>query len=317
MIEALNPSQREEILTAVKNASEKKPINTSFKADEKGYEPFSRRCTKSRNHFVSNPFTEASKKGHVASRLLESGEGNGVAGVAGTTNVAVLLTGLQLSVFSRPIGCMQQITDTRRRHLRSIRDRNRYQRRFQTPHSSTPAEVSTSHTQTYTVVWKLVDTTSLVDQGTMSNSLHNFNLPISLAVLKDFGGLECQILLWNDTLPDGFSVKKDDLESYQPYAMGRMKYIWGEDAEEYHLERWIDEDGKCCMESPFKFPAFQAGPRICAGKEFAFSQMKVFTSVLLHFFAFELWDNKKLVNYKTMITLHIDGPLNLRASPRV
>ncbi|KAF9590791.1 hypothetical protein IFM89_038383 [Coptis chinensis] len=121
----------------------------------------------------------------------------------------------------------------------------------------------------------------------------------------------------DDTLPDGFSVKKGDLVSYQPYAMGRMKYIWGEDAEEYRPERWIDEDGRCRMESPFKFPAFQAGPRICAGKEFAFSQMKVFTSVLLHFFAFELWDKKKPVNYKTMITLHIDGPLNLRTSPRV
>ncbi|KAF9586910.1 hypothetical protein IFM89_039865 [Coptis chinensis] len=121
----------------------------------------------------------------------------------------------------------------------------------------------------------------------------------------------------DDTLPDGYSVKKGDLIAYQPYAMGRMKFIWGEDAEEYRPERWIEEDGRCRMESPFKFPAFQAGPRICAGKEFAFTQMKVFTAVMLYFFVFKLEDQTKPVNYKTMINLHIDGPLMLSASPRV
>ncbi|KAF9607033.1 hypothetical protein IFM89_030806 [Coptis chinensis] len=72
-----------------KNASEKKPVNTSFKAGEEGYDPFSRRWTKSRNYFVSNSVTGDSKNGHVAIESLESGGGNGAAGVAGTTNVVV------------------------------------------------------------------------------------------------------------------------------------------------------------------------------------------------------------------------------------
>ncbi|KAI5333539.1 hypothetical protein L3X38_023670 [Prunus dulcis] len=51
--------------------------------------------------------------------------------------------------------------------------------------------------------------------------------------------------------------------------MGRMKYIyiWGDDAEEFRPERWLDENGLFQQESPFKFTAFSAGPRICVGKD--------------------------------------------------
>ena len=61
----------------------------------------------------------------------------------------------------------------------------------------------------------------------------------------------------DDTLPDGFSVKKGDMVAYQPYAMGRMKFLWGEDAEEFKPERWLNQDGVFQPESPFKFTAFQ------------------------------------------------------------
>lgn len=60
----------------------------------------------------------------------------------------------------------------------------------------------------------------------------------------------------DDVLPDGFKVKKGDGVTYMAYAMGRMTYIWGEDAEEYRPERWL-ENGIFQPESPFKFAAFQ------------------------------------------------------------
>ncbi|CAM0903273.1 unnamed protein product [Alopecurus aequalis] len=88
----------------------------------------------------------------------------------------------------------------------------------------------------------------------------------------------------DDTLPDGYAVKKGDMVNYQPYAMGRMKFLWGDDAEEFRPERWLDDDGMFVPESPFKFTAFQAGPRICLGKEFAYRQMKIFAAVLLYLF---------------------------------
>jgi cytochrome P450 len=68
---------------------------------------------------------------------------------------------------------------------------------------------------------------------------------------------DAKICFSDDTLPDGYSVKKGDMVAYQPYAMGRMKFIWGDDAEEFRPERWLDENGIFQPKNPFKFTAFQ------------------------------------------------------------
>lgn len=104
--------------------------------------------------------------------------------------------------------------------------------------------------------------------------------------------------------------------NYQPYQMGRMRFLWGADAEEFRPERWLDDAGVFVPESPFKFTAFQAGPRVCLGKEFAYRQMKIFAAVLLYLFRFEMWDAKATVGYRAMLTLKIDRPLYLRTSLR-
>ena len=59
----------------------------------------------------------------------------------------------------------------------------------------------------------------------------------------------------NDILPNGYRVKKGDGVYYMAYAMGRMPYIWGEDVEEFRLERWLN-NGTFQLELPFKFVAF-------------------------------------------------------------
>ncbi|RZC57637.1 hypothetical protein C5167_004939 [Papaver somniferum] len=127
--------------------------------------------------------------------------------------------------------------------------------------------------------------------------------------------MDPKICFSDDTLPDGFDVKKGDMVAYVPYAMGRMKFLWEDDAEVYRPERWLNKDGVFQNESPFKFTAFQAGPRICLGKEFAYRQMKIFSAVLLQFFTLKLADETKVVNYRTMINLHIKGGLHLHAFP--
>ncbi|GFY89995.1 cytochrome P450, family 704, subfamily A, polypeptide 2 [Actinidia rufa] len=119
----------------------------------------------------------------------------------------------------------------------------------------------------------------------------------------------------DDTLPDGFKLKKGDGVYYISYAMGRMQYIWGDDAEDYRPERWLN-NGIFQPESPFKFIAFHAGPRICLGKDFAYRQMKIMAMALLRFFRFKLADETKNVTYRTMFTLHINGGLHLCAVPR-
>ena len=59
----------------------------------------------------------------------------------------------------------------------------------------------------------------------------------------------------DDILPDGHKLKQGDGVYYISYAMGRMSYIWGEDAKEFRPERWLN-NGVFQPESPFKFVAF-------------------------------------------------------------
>ncbi|XP_034229354.1 cytochrome P450 704C1-like [Prunus dulcis] len=100
--------------------------------------------------------------------------------------------------------------------------------------------------------------------------------------------------------------------NYMTYAMGRMPYIWGKDADDFRPERWLN-NGIFQPESPFKFVAFHAGPRICLGKDFAYRQMKIVAIALLCFFRFKLADETRSVTYRTMFTLHIDGSLPMLA----
>uniref|UniRef100_A0A7N0V0P7 Cytochrome P450 704C1 n=1 Tax=Kalanchoe fedtschenkoi TaxID=63787 RepID=A0A7N0V0P7_KALFE len=55
----------------------------------------------------------------------------------------------------------------------------------------------------------------------------------------------------DDTLPDGYKLTKGDGVYYIAYAMGRMTRVWGEDAEDFRPERWI-ENGTFQHQSPFK-----------------------------------------------------------------
>ncbi|GER25404.1 RNA polymerase-associated protein RTF1 [Striga asiatica] len=116
-----------------RNASGLKPVNTGLKAGEAGYDPFSRRWTRSRNYYVAN-----------------GGGGGGVAAAAGGGGGG---SGGGVRV---------------------------------------PAEVGMAATEAALEAaagaGKLVDTNAPVDYGTESNLLHNFELPISLAVLQKFGG---------------------------------------------------------------------------------------------------------------------------------
>ncbi|KAL6861583.1 hypothetical protein ACP4OV_017283 [Aristida adscensionis] len=120
----------------------------------------------------------------------------------------------------------------------------------------------------------------------------------------------------DDTLPNGYKVIKGDGVNFMTYAMGRMTYLWGEDAEEFRPERWL-VNGVFQQESPYKFVSFNAGPRICLGKEFAYRQMKIMAATLVHFFRFKLEDESKEPTYKTMFTLHIDKGLHVHAHPRL
>ncbi|XP_076883710.1 cytochrome P450 94A1-like [Bidens hawaiensis] len=83
----------------------------------------------------------------------------------------------------------------------------------------------------------------------------------------------------DDVLPDGTVVKKGTMVSYHPYAMGRVEKLWGGDWMEFRPERWLEKDEwteneRFIARDSYTYPVFQAGPRICLGKDMAFLQMK-------------------------------------------
>ncbi|KAJ4758544.1 Cytochrome P450 [Rhynchospora pubera] len=90
----------------------------------------------------------------------------------------------------------------------------------------------------------------------------------------------------DDTLPDGANVTKGTRVTYHSYAMGRMEDVWGPDCNEFRPERWLN-NGRFVPVSPFKYPVFQGGIRVCVGKEMALMEMKTVIVTILRSFDFE------------------------------
>ena len=119
----------------------------------------------------------------------------------------------------------------------------------------------------------------------------------------------------DDILPDGTFVRKNWIVTYHTYAMGRMEGIWGKNCEEYSPERWL-ENGVFRQESPFRFPVFHAGPRLCLGKEMAFAQMKLIAASVIERFEIEVCDENKCPEYELSLTLRMKNGLCVRVKDR-
>lgn len=130
----------------------------------------------------------------------------------------------------------------------------------------------------------------------------------------------------DDVLPDGTAVRRGDRVTYFPYGMGRMEELWGKDWGEFKPDRWFDEPGGRGGDggeddngngillkyvSPYKFPVFQAGPRVCLGKDMAFIQMKyVVASILSRFRIRPVCEEEPI--FVPLLTAHMAGGLKVR-----
>lgn len=121
--------------------------------------------------------------------------------------------------------------------------------------------------------------------------------------------------LEEDVMPDGTFVGKGWFVSYNAYSMGRMKGTWGEDCEVFLPERWL-ENGVFRPESPFRFPAFHGGPRLCLGKEMAYMQMKLIVAYTLERFEIEIVEKGLVPEQLLSLTLRIKGGLAVRVRER-
>ncbi|VAH92701.1 unnamed protein product [Triticum turgidum subsp. durum] len=118
----------------------------------------------------------------------------------------------------------------------------------------------------------------------------------------------------DDVLPDGTYVTAGARVMYHPYAMGRMPRIWGDDCEKFRPERWLTGPGGTFMpESLYRYPVFQAGLRVCLGKELAVMEMKAVSVAVVKQFDVEVVGQKGAVpRFAPGLTASISGGLPVR-----
>uniref|UniRef100_A0A2K1X9Z8 Cytochrome P450 n=1 Tax=Populus trichocarpa TaxID=3694 RepID=A0A2K1X9Z8_POPTR len=119
----------------------------------------------------------------------------------------------------------------------------------------------------------------------------------------------------DDVLPDGTFVGKKWFVTYHAYAMGRMESIWGKNCRDFVPERWL-ENGIYRQESPFKFPVFHAGPRMCLGKDMAYIQMKSIAASVIERFEIDVQNKEKCPDHLLSLTLRMKGGLQVKVKER-
>jgi len=73
--------------------------------------------------------------------------------------------------------------------------------------------------------------------------------------------------------------------AYSVFVMHRRKDLWGPDADHFDPDRFIDERlHKYLTPNPFCYLAFNAGPRICLGQQFAYNEISFMLIRLLQSF---------------------------------
>ncbi|KAK1432439.1 hypothetical protein QVD17_09335 [Tagetes erecta] len=111
------------------------------------------------------------------------------------------------------------------------------------------------------------------------------------------------------------STYKVAFSLYALYAMGRMETIWGKDSCEFKPERWITDKNTIRHEPSYKFLSFNTGPRICVGKQVAFTQLKAVGATILHNYNFEMTEGH-IVTPNVSIILYMKHGLKVKVTPR-
>ncbi|THU53828.1 hypothetical protein C4D60_Mb10t18530 [Musa balbisiana] len=126
---------------------------------------------------------------------------------------------------------------------------------------------------------------------------------------------DSKFCLEDDVLPDGTFVSKNTRVTYHPYAMGRMESIWGPDCREFKPERWL-RGGVFTPANLFNYPVFQAGQRVCLGKELALEEMKAVVVSVVSKFDVEVLQGAQPLKFDVGLTATINGGVSARVSRR-
>ncbi|EKM75454.1 hypothetical protein AGABI1DRAFT_132240 [Agaricus bisporus var. burnettii JB137-S8] len=145
--------------------------------------------------------------------------------------------------------------------------------------------------------------------------------------LKDLKWLDCVVMESMRVMPpvpltvriaketgviDGIVIPKGTMFYIPIRVVNTWKVIWGEDAEEYHPERWLNLPKT--YNSMFSLLSFIAGPHACIGKTMAINEMKAVLSGLIVNFEFEpAYEGQKAKPAAAITMKPTDGmPLRVR-----
>lgn len=118
------------------------------------------------------------------------------------------------------------------------------------------------------------------------------------------------------TLPDGTFLPQGSILVWCPWAMGRSPLTWGDDADEFRPERWLDGGGRFQQRSPGEFPVFHGGPRQCLGKNLAETlAVRVVATTLALYDLEPAFKGDK--TSRTHLTLPMDGGLEVYVKKRL
>ncbi|EGG03011.1 uncharacterized protein MELLADRAFT_109700 [Melampsora larici-populina 98AG31] len=79
----------------------------------------------------------------------------------------------------------------------------------------------------------------------------------------------------DDVLPSGIFVPAGTDCRFSIKDLHRDPEVWGMDAEEFIPDRWLDGRQVLQSKDPFSFQPFSAGPRLCLGQQFAYTQISI------------------------------------------
>ncbi|GMT22775.1 hypothetical protein PFISCL1PPCAC_14072, partial [Pristionchus fissidentatus] len=124
-----------------------------------------------------------------------------------------------------------------------------------------------------------------------------------------FGAISNSRTCMNTTNVCGIDIEKDTWIEVDVFALHTDKKVWGEDAEEFKPERWLDPDFKIPQ---IAYGAFGAGPRICIGMRLGLMEEKLALAHLLRRFSIEkATEEKELRMHGALILTPLDVPVRI------
>ncbi|KAK0709824.1 cytochrome P450 [Lasiosphaeria miniovina] len=142
------------------------------------------------------------------------------------------------------------------------------------------------------------------------------SMPYSMAVFYEALRLyppipfEIRQCMEDVTLPDGTCLPKHSVLVWCLWAMHRSKVTWGDDADEFRPERFL-EHGKLVSKSSTEFPVFYGGARTCLGKKMAEAIAVQVIPTMAWLFNFTPVDQNERVS-KTSLTMPMKDGLPVR-----